>query len=229
MTLVRNNNQSLVALNAPNSPFKVIIFDWGGVFIAPRQVSPSTRQLEKNLDIPESALSKLLYDNDYWMKAQIGEIRDEEFWRLSLQQFDILDDKGIAEFKEKLFSGERVQLRLGMINVVKQLKRHYTLALLTNADDVFRPLLQTKFHVDQLFDHIIISAEVGIAKPDIEIFWRTCQIVNARPAECIFIDDSLANVQSAKSIGMYSIQYLNSRYKKTISLKKELRLLGVPV
>jgi putative hydrolase of the HAD superfamily len=103
------------------------------------------------------------------------------------------------------------------------------LALLTNADDVFRPLLQTKFHVDQLFDHIIISAEVGIAKPDIEIFWRTCQIVNARPAECIFIDDSLANVQSAKSIGMYSIQYLNSRYKKTISLKKELRLLGVPV
>jgi epoxide hydrolase-like predicted phosphatase len=227
MKLVQNKKQILVPLKASNSSFRALIFDWGGVFIAPRRIAPSTRQLEESLNIPEGTLSKLLYNNDYWTKAQLGKITDEEFWRLSLRQFDIVDSKGISKFKEKLFSGERVQLRLGMINLVKQLKRHYVLALLTNADDVFRPLLQTKFHVDQLFNHIIISAEVGIAKPDIEIFRQTCKIVNALPPECIFIDDSPANVQSAKSIGMYSIQYLNSRYKNTNSLKKELRMLGI--
>lgn len=210
-----------------NSPIQAILLDWGGVFTSPRKDTSPTKALEKSLGIPENTLSKRLYDNEYWTKAQIGEISDEEFWRLTLRQFNIFDDTGISGFKARLFEGENARLRMGMINLVKQLKRHYTVALLTNADSIFRPLLKTKFHVDRLFNHVIISAEVGIAKPDPDIFRKACQIVAARPQECIFVDDSLTNIQSAKGIGLYSIQYLNSPYKKTAALKKELRRLGL--
>jgi putative hydrolase of the HAD superfamily len=214
---------------ALNSPYRAILLDWGGVFTPPRKASPSTRRLEISRGIPEGTLSRRLYDNKYWTNAQIGKISDEEFWRLTLKQFNIFDDRSIAEFKGELFSGERDRLRLGMINLVKHLKQHYTVVLLTNADNIFRPLLETKFHADRLFDRVIISAEVGIAKPDPRIFWKACQIVNAKPVECIFVDDSLTNIQSAKGVGIYSIQYENVPGKNTTLLKKELGRLGLSV
>jgi putative hydrolase of the HAD superfamily len=223
------NNQFLESTTVPNPHINAILFDWGGVFTAPRRATSSTRRLEENLNIPEGRLSSKLYDNEYWMKAQIGEITDGEFWRCTLRQFDIFDEQGVAEFKKKLFRGESNRLRTGMIELVRQLKQYYTVVLLTNADDVFRPLLKNKFHVDRLFDHVIISAEVGIAKPDPGIFRKACNIVKVRPGECVFIDDSLANIQGARDVGLYTIQYLNSPYKKTAALKKDLRRLGLSV
>lgn len=219
--------QPKVISKAFNSTVRTIIFDWGGVFASPRKDTQPTRELEVSLGIPENTLSKRLYDNDYWARAQIGRISDEEFWRLVLRQFDITDDQGITEFKKKLFRGESNRLRMGMLKLVKRLKQHYTVALLTNADNIFRPLLKNKFHVDQLFDHIIVSAEIGIAKPDPGIFRKACKIVKARPRECVFIDDSFTNIQSARAIGFYTIQYLNSPNKKTTALIQELKRIGL--
>lgn len=222
-----HSDQKFDTSAAPNPAIRAIIFDWGGVFTIPRGITDSTRKLEKSLKIPDGTLGKRLYDNEFWTKAQIGVITDEEFWELTLRQFDIFDSKGVENFKKRLFSGERTRLRSGVIQLVKQLKRHYTIALLTNADNIFRPLLKSKFHIDGLFNYVIISAEVGLAKPDPNIFRKACEIISVRPEQCVFIDDSLSNVQSASNIGMHAIQYVNSAHQKTAALRRNLKKLGL--
>jgi epoxide hydrolase-like predicted phosphatase len=222
MTPSAYNKKASVLLETSRPAFRAILFDWGGVFTLARRSTSPTEQLERNLGIPQGTLSKRLYDNEYWTQAQIGEITDQEFWRRTLQQFHISDEQGIARFKAALFKGESSRLRTGMVNLVKQLKRNYIVALLSNADNIFRDLLKIKFHADQLFHDVIISAEVGVAKPDPTIFTITCDKLKVEKKECIFIDDSARNVESAISVGIHAIQYRN-----TVHLRKELKQLGV--
>ncbi len=60
---------------------------------------------------------------------------------------------------------------------------------------------------DSMFDDLIFSAEVGLAKPDRRIFDLALDRLGVNPDETIFIDDGLANVEAAKSIGMIGLRF----------------------
>ncbi|HUY44586.1 MAG TPA: HAD family phosphatase [Streptosporangiaceae bacterium] len=53
-----------------------------------------------------------------------------------------------------------------------------------------------------LFDAVVISAEVGMRKPEERIFRHAADLLGVVPAECVFIDDIEANVLAAEAIGM---------------------------
>ncbi len=57
----------------------------------------------------------------------------------------------------------------------------------------------------ELFDAVVISAEVGMRKPEPRIFWHAADLLGLRPAECIFIDDIEANVAAAEQLGFTGI------------------------
>lgn len=56
-------------------------------------------------------------------------------------------------------------------------------------------------------DKIFVSYELGLLKPDVEIYRQVLKKLNARPEEVVFIDDKLKNVEAAKSIGIYGIVF----------------------
>jgi epoxide hydrolase-like predicted phosphatase len=56
-----------------------------------------------------------------------------------------------------------------------------------------------------LFDHVISSCDVGIAKPDPEIFRALLERLAADPAEVIFLDDGLSHVEAARRLGIDAI------------------------
>ena len=57
------------------------------------------------------------------------------------------------------------------------------------------------------FDKIIISGEVGLAKPDPRIFELLVERTSSLPQECLFIDDSQDNIDTASSIGFQTILF----------------------
>jgi HAD superfamily hydrolase (TIGR01509 family) len=59
--------------------------------------------------------------------------------------------------------------------------------------------------LQRFFDVVVISAEVGMVKPDPAIYHLTADKLGVSPAECIFIDDRQVYVQAAVNIGMPSI------------------------
>jgi putative hydrolase of the HAD superfamily len=76
-----------------------------------------------------------------------------------------------------------------------------------------------------LFDTVVLSGEVGMRKPEKEIFLHATQTLGLAPAECVFIDDMAANVAAARACGMTGVLHT-----ETASTARALQdLLGVPL
>lgn len=60
---------------------------------------------------------------------------------------------------------------------------------------------------DQMFDVVVISGEVGMRKPEPEIYLHVAQLLRLGPAECVFVDDLSVNVAAAVKVGMVGIHH----------------------
>lgn len=96
----------------------------------------------------------------------------------------------------------------GTADIVSQLKQAgYPLHLLSNISTEKFPLMLDMHPVLNLFDSIILSGEVGLIKPDPRIFIHTLNQLGRSPEACLFIDDNPANIESARGVGIPSIQF----------------------
>jgi len=77
----------------------------------------------------------------------------------------------------------------------------------------------------ELFDAVVISAEVGMRKPEEGIFLHAVQTLGLTPQECVFIDDMQANVDAATACGMAAV--LHTEAETTAAALQDL--LGVPL
>ena len=78
---------------------------------------------------------------------------------------------------------------------------------------------------DELFDGVVISGEVGLHKPQPEIFRLAAERIALEPAECVFVDDLRENCAGAEAVGMTAVLHRNT--DDTLDRLEEL--LGVPV
>lgn len=111
-----------------------------------------------------------------------------------------------------------------VVSIAERVQENYQVGLLSNAPgDFLRGILKDN-DLERLFNTIVISSEVGMAKPDRNIFDYTLDALDAQPHETIFIDDTLINVESANKLGINAIHFQNAE-----QLKQELAALGVNV
>ena len=76
-----------------------------------------------------------------------------------------------------------------------------------------------------LFDTVVLSGEIGMRKPEKEIFFHAAATLGLAPAECVFIDDMEANVAAAQACGMTGVLHT-----ETATTARALQdLLGVPL
>lgn len=98
------------------------------------------------------------------------------------------------------------------------------LVALTNwAAETF-PHARERFDFLELFDDIVVSGEERVAKPDPAIFEILARRAGRPLTECVFVDDSPANVEAAAAAGMDAI-----RFTDTGHLRGDLRARGLPV
>ena len=76
-----------------------------------------------------------------------------------------------------------------------------------------------------LFDTVVISGEVGMRKPEPEIFLHAAGTLGLEPAECVFIDDVEANIAAAVACGMTGVHHTEPA--ATAAALEDL--LGVPL
>jgi putative hydrolase of the HAD superfamily len=75
----------------------------------------------------------------------------------------------------------------------------------------------------ELFDGVVISGEVGLHKPQPEIFELGCERVGLPPRDCVFVDDLRQNCEGAEAVGMTAV--LHRGAESTLPRLEEL--LGV--
>ncbi len=78
---------------------------------------------------------------------------------------------------------------------------------LTNFSGEKLALTRPKFPFFQHFDDVIVSSEVKLIKPDPAIYRLTLEQVGCQADECVFVDDSLPNIEMARQLGFHAIHF----------------------
>ncbi|MCU1673760.1 MAG: HAD-superfamily hydrolase, subfamily variant 3 [Frankiales bacterium] len=109
----------------------------------------------------------------------------------------------------RMFSGFRAAD--DMVGVVRRARqRGLKTALLSNSWGMDYP----REGWDELFDVTVISGEVGMRKPDPEIYLLCAQRLGLPPQGCVFVDDLSPNVRGAAAVGMVGV--LHQSYEQTV-------------
>jgi 2-haloacid dehalogenase len=104
----------------------------------------------------------------------------------------------------------------GTLDIFKRLKRDgHPLYALTNFSAETFPLIRRRFDFLQLFDDILVSGEIGLVKPDPAIYRLMLEKVGRPAGECLFIDDSLKNVEAARQLGFDAIHFQSPEQLET--------------
>ncbi len=111
----------------------------------------------------------------------------------------------------------------GTVEILKRLKQAgYPLYGLSNWSAETFPYARQRVDFVNLFDDIIISGEVLSIKPEPEFFEVALRRIGRPARECLFIDDSRANIEQARRMGFATIHFLSAE-----QLEKELHRLGI--
>ena len=183
---------------------KAVIFDMGGVLV--RTHSRAGReQWAERLGLDSWELENLVFNGDSGRQVQLGQKSAESHWRELGKQFGLTEAE-LAELRHDFFAGDALDESL-LAYVDRLREAGYRTGLLSNAGDDVRRVLTVRFPVIDYFDGVVISAEVGLMKPDPQIYRLAADSVGVKLAESLFVDDFIENVEGARQVGMQAIHY----------------------
>ena len=197
-------------------PTQAIIFDVGGVLVRTVDRGPRT-ELATRLGMTYEALDELVFGGERGYQTQRGEISSESHWKYVCAQvgWPVHD---WLNFRQTFFAGD--VLDNNIMEEIRQLHANYKTAIISNAFDDLRSVLENEWQITDAFDAITISGEVGIMKPDERIFQISLQALALAPEAAIFIDDFAHNVEAARQLGMQAIHFRDrEQYQRELAQK----------
>jgi putative hydrolase of the HAD superfamily len=138
------------------------------------------------------------------VRASLGQAEVDDVWTWVLQQLKLSESERDALSRD-FFSGDHVDEKL--IELIRSLRPSYKTGMISNAWPNLRHRIENEWCFADAFDHIVISAEVGIAKPDPRIYHLALDGMGVAANEAVFIDDFEKNIDGARAVGMQTIHF----------------------
>jgi len=194
---------------------RAVYFDLGGVLVRTGDREPRTK-LAARLGMSYEELAKAVFENESSLRASLGAVSPQEHWADVVQHLGLPPSEA-DHVRHEFFAGD--SLDPDLVNFIRSLRPKYRTGLLSNAWSDMRTYLVSQ-KIDDAFDQLIISAEVGIMKPDARIFQLALEKLSVAADEAVFVDDFSVNVEAARAVGMYAIQF--TRPEQTLEELKKL-------
>lgn len=159
---------------------------------------------DDRLGLAHGSVEQVVHGSASWKAAQTGQLSPDEYRadvaaQLRLQQVEL------AQLFADYFSGD--QLDQALVSYVRQLReRGYRVALLSN-DSIELTSKLVKLDLVDLFAPLVISAQIGVMKPDARAYETVLARLGCTAGEAVFIDDLPANVAGAESVGIHGMLY----------------------
>lgn len=173
--------------------------------------------MERRLGVEPGAL-EAFFDEDAWLQFSTGRKDRPEFWGSVCAGFGVPPDSAIAAAVwTHLFEAPTV--RTALVEIVRRLRGRVRLGLLSNAGPELRQLVAP---VAELFDGIVISAEVGLRKPEPAVFQLALEQLEAKPAETLFVDDLRRNIEAARRLGIRTHRFVGTQRLELLLARRGL-------
>lgn len=198
-----------------------LLIDFGGVLTT--NVFDSFKAFCRAEGLPEDTVKKIFRDREgqglaLLRQLEKGELTADEFSARFAPLLGVSPDNLV----ERLFGG--IGPDEPMVDAVRRARAAgIRTGLISNSwgDGLaYDPGL-----LEELFDAVVISGEVGLHKPQPEIFLMAAEKIGVAPGACVFVDDLRENCDGAEAVGMTAILHRGSAG----TLPQLQELLGVPV
>ncbi|HEY8374174.1 MAG TPA: HAD family phosphatase [Pseudonocardiaceae bacterium] len=182
------------------SAVRWVVFDYGEVISRRTDALP---ELAARYGVPVDR-----FESAYWARRDAYDRGqpDLDYWRgvateLGLPAAEVVDETTAAELTERDVRGW-LELDPGTTTLLDELTAAgVPLALLSNAPASFARAVERQPWA-RYFAHLVFSGDLGVAKPDAKIFTELVHRLDARPEECLFLDDRRPNVDGARAAGL---------------------------
>jgi putative hydrolase of the HAD superfamily len=189
---------------------KTIFFDFGGVLVKqPNQARIHRWQRLFGIeDHPEiNALLENPHESQLIKDICLGILPEDHLWKIMAEKWHI-KPRMVEKIRQMTFS--KRHLNKPMVQFLAECNKHYQTAILSNAGDKSRFVMEEIYHLDRHVEQIIISAEEGVIKPDPEIYRIAIEKLSAKPETSLLLDDFLENIEAAREYGMTAVHFINN-------------------
>jgi HAD superfamily hydrolase (TIGR01509 family) len=178
--------------------------------------------IESEFGLEPKALRTWVYRDSRYMDFQIGKCTVDE-WHESIRNAMAAGGAGerADEMLKRFLDAERL-VNHDMVGLIKRLHGRYKLGIISNTIPGMMDRLRRLLDFVDLFDVVVGSGDLGIAKPDAGIFLHAAKQAGVTPQESVFTDDRADFVEAARAAGMHGFHF--TEYARFV---EDLRSVGV--
>ncbi|MBN1120140.1 MAG: HAD family phosphatase [Anaerolineae bacterium] len=181
-----------------------VIFDWGGVLMCTEDYTPRF-SWDDRLGLARGSVESVVHGSAHWRLAQQGKITLDVYWDGVGGELNLTPEL-LSELRADFYSGDRLDRSL--VDLIRKMrKRGLLVGLLSNYTTDLADLIAGE-GLGGLFDAQVISAEIGITKPDPAAYEAVLTELSVEPQDAFFVDDFEENVKGARSLGMRAVRFM---------------------
>lgn len=181
---------------------RAVFVDLGGVTVRTEYQAPR-QHLAERFGMDYESMTNLAFAGESARKASTGLISEDEHWAGILRKLH-LPESELRSVRDEFFAGDIIDLVL--LDILRSSHSRFKVGLISNAFSGLREWIVEKKFAD-VFDAMIISAEVGVEKPDARIFQIALEKLGVAASESVFLDDFAENITAARALGMQTIHF----------------------
>ena len=203
---------------------KAVIFDLGSVLVG-NEWWVIYKKIAQELNISEEKVKEI--KRPLLGKWGTGEIDEEKFWEEFEKQAGIkINRKFTKDLWFRTYRDHTKDINESWEISAELKARKVRLALITNTIPPHVRANEETGRIDKLkdlgFEVLVMSCKVGICKPDPQIYKIALEKLNLPAEACVFVDDILDNIETAKRLGMQVIHFQTPE-----KLKEDLTKIGL--
>ena len=165
---------------------EAVFFDLGGVILRTEYQAPR-EHLAERLGLSYEELDKLVFDSQSARRASLGQISAAQHWEAVAARVGVPAAQ-IFALRDEFFGGDVLDLEPGGLSSA-HLRPERKTCLISNAWLDLRDYIRRN-RFEDAFDVIIVSAEVGLLKPDAAIYRLALDTVGVIAGRSVMVDDS---------------------------------------
>lgn len=200
-----------------------VFFDVGGVVVnAPMESYKSLGAEAFGARVDHMVLCSA----EYLPQLEMGKLTSAEFWEKVGEKLAFMGmGRAVPAWRFKGFwegvLTQSLAIHHEVLEVAGRLKSKATVGVLSNTIQEHALILQ-KEGVYKGFNPVVLSCQVGMRKPNLDIYQKAAQLARTSPSKCLLIDDLPENVEGAQKAGYQALLY-----RDVGELRLELHRMGL--
>lgn len=175
---------------------------------------PSMAPVEAAHGVPAGTIAAAAFAPQRLLAAITGRQPDEQWRGAVADALAVSYGRSVSEALVDGWSASAGELDAEVVAVLAAARERMPVVLVTNATSRLREDLD-RLGGTAFVDAVVSSAEVGVAKPDPQIYLAAADQAGVPVERCLFVDDSLSNVEAARALGMSGLHFRSAQQLAT--------------